>query len=99
MHLLWLSTLVSLVWSQSNKAPSAVLELSDKFLDVKDSGHWFVEVRRQGRTRKRSHWGSKMTSPEYRAIQLLAPTPRNQTLEWTPSEIAKAESTISGTLI
>lgn len=32
-------------WGQdlNNRAPSAVLELSERFLEVKDEGHWFVE--------------------------------------------------------
>ena len=29
---------------ESINPPSAVLDLSDKFLDVKDEGMWFVEV-------------------------------------------------------
>lgn len=27
-----------------SRSPAAVLELSDRFLEVKDEGHWFVEV-------------------------------------------------------
>lgn len=44
LPLLSLSVLLFVYDTEATNPPTAVLDLSDKFLDVKDEGMWFVEV-------------------------------------------------------